>query len=101
MQRDMQRTQTEGYGHGQHDEGEHKIPLNGTLVGGSKDSDYLGLSMYTGRVFICKYPTEQDSKGKAALIMMTAKKWFSLILAPKFLSNLYDTHVSSLILHGS
>lgn len=79
----------------------HIITLDGKAIHNSEEADYLGMLINIRHGFICKDPKEFLSKGKSVAAMLSPEKWFSLIIHPKNIANLYQTHVRSLVLYGS
>lgn len=76
------------------------VKLDEKMVKGSEVADYLGLRVHNRRGLICKEPNALQEKGIQATFMISKEKWFSLSQHPRFLSNIYDTHIRSSIMYG-
>lgn len=70
-------------------------------VHGSEEAEYLGLNIHTNRGLICQDVVTLRVKDLSALFMIINEKWFSIRFQPKLLSNLYETHVRSILLYGA
>lgn len=77
------------------------VILAGEEVKISQEVDYLGLMVHTERVFICKDIVDMRNRVLGAIHIITKETWFSMNLHPKFIANLYETHVRSILVYGS